>query len=801
MNSLVSYDWLKEYVDLSGISPEDFAKRISLSGPAVEKIIPQGVELEKIIIGHVQEVHAHPNADKLRIATVDCGSYGKLSIVCGGVNLKADQWVTVALVGARVKWHGEGELITLEPVEIRGIPSEGMICAADEIGLAEAFPHEQRHILDLSHALPGIKLKTGAPLASVLGLASDVVMDIEVTSNRLDAMGMVGMAREASAILGRDFSWKATSIPKKSKHGPAIKISAKKQCGRFMAARIEGVTVGVSPWWMKRRLLSAGIRPINTLVDITNYVMLELAQPMHVYDAAKLEGVVEVRLARTGETIRALDGKEYALTDSMLVVADTQKPIAIAGVIGGEETGVTVATQEIIFECAAFDALAIRRGARAVNVQTDAQLRFEKGVSTQAPPDALARAIELTLELCGGSVLGVTDIESAVYKPLKYSVTADEVTGLIGVPVPQKKMLETLKRLGFQVKATGKKISAITPWWRDHDIEESRDLIEEIARVEGYANIPAILPVGMATKPTDPELVWESRVRHISQAAGLTETYSYSFVSKDLMVKAGYDGEKMLHVQNPLTADFEVMRTTLLPSLLQVASENRERFAEQRLFEVSNVYYPTHEQWIELPDEQLELGALFVGMDAPWRAAKGYVEHILEAMGLLENIGWKRLSKDDFWHPGRTVQAFHNGTLIATVGEVSPKIAKAFKLDGPIGLVDMPLEHVISQAHTRRAYTAISSFPEAKRDVAIIVDHRVEYDDVARHIQRISPLITRVEWFDTYRGPNLPEGKKSLAMHVVFSSAERTLESAEVDAIMEKIALGLKEQVAAELRT
>lgn len=801
MNSLVSYDWLKEYVDLSGISPEDFAKRISLSGPAVEKIIPQGADLEKIIIGHVQEVHSHPNADKLRIATVDCGSCGKLSIVCGGVNLKADQWVTVALVGARVKWHGEGDLITLEPVEIRGIPSEGMICAADEIGLAEAFPHEQRHILDLSHALPGVKLKTGSSLASVLGLESDVVMDIEVTSNRLDAMGMVGMAREASAIVGRDFLWKSVTLPKKNKNGPAVKLSAKKQCGRYMAARIEGVTVGVSPWWMKRRLLSAGIRPINTLVDITNYVMLELAQPMHVYDAAKLEGSIEVRLARAGEKIRALDGKEYELNDSIAVIADDQKPIAIAGVIGGENTGVSVATQEVVFECAAFDVLTIRRGARALNVQTDAQLRFEKGVSTQSPPDALARAIELTLELCGGSVVGITDREIASYKPLKFSVTSHEVTNLIGVPVPQKKMLETLKRLGFHVKAVGKKISAVTPWWRDHDIEESRDLIEEIARVEGYANIPAVLPVGIATKPTDPELLWESRIRHVSQAAGLTETYSYSFVSKALMAKAGYDGDKMLHVQNPLTADFEVMRTTLLPSLLQVASENRERFAEQRLFEVSNVYYPTHDEWIELPDEQLELGALFIGMDAPWRVAKGYVEHVFETMGLSENIGWKRLSKDDFWHPGRTVQAFHNGTLIATIGEISPKIARAFKLDGPVALVDMPAEYVITQAHTHRAYTAISSFPEAKRDVAIIVDHRVEYDDVARHIQRVSPLITSVEWFDTYRGPNLPEGKKSLAMHIVFSSVDRTLESAEVDAIMEKIALGLKERIAAELRT
>jgi phenylalanyl-tRNA synthetase beta chain len=309
------------------------------------------------------------------------------------------------------------------------------------------------------------------------------------------------------------------------------------------------------------------------------------------------------------------------------------------------------------------------------------------------------------------------------------------------------------------------------------------------------------LPTGAAAKPTDPELAWEARVREVSKAAGLTETYSYSFVSKDLMAKAGFDTSHMLHVQNPLTAEFEAMRTTLLPSLLQVASDNRERFAEQRLFEAANVYFPTSEGWTDLPDEQLELGALFMGMGEPWRVAKGYVEHVLAFMGMGDKVGWKRLSKDGLWHPGRTVQAFHDGKLIATVGEISPKVAKAFKLDAPVGMAHMPLEHVIEQASLAKAYAPVSPFPEAKRDLAVIVDHRVEYDDVARQIRRTSPLVTAVEWFDTYRGPNLPEGKKSLAMHLCFSSPERTLESAEVDALMQTILLGLKEHFAAEARS
>ena len=803
MNSLVSYDWLSEYVDLKGLTPEEFARRMSLSGPAVEKLIPQGKDLEKIVVGHVLEVKPHPNADKLRVASVDCGEE-TLSIVCGGTNLKADQWVVVAKVGASVRWHGEGDPIVLEPIELRGVPSQGMICAANEVGLGDAFPADERHIMDLGHLLPEMKLVPGTPLADALGLSDDVVMDIEVTSNRVDAMGMAGMAREASAILGRDMKWDAPSegkTPLKAdKTGPKVKISTKKLCGRFMAAKIEGLTVGVSPWWMKRRLLSAGIRPINTVVDITNYVLLELAQPMHAYDAGKLIGGLNARLARVGEKIKALDGKEYNLDDSILVIADANEPVCIAGIMGGQESGVSVATTSIVLEAATFDSLTVRRGARKLNLQSDAQLRFEKGLSTQAPPDALARAIGLVLELCGGKLVGISDEQVAKYKPLKFSVTTDEVTGLIGVPLPQKKMLDTLRRLGFHVKTTGKKMTALVPWWRDHDIEEGRDLVEEIARVEGYANIPAVLPIGPAAKPTDSELVWESRIRQTSKTAGLTETYSYSFVSKDLLAKADFDATQMLHVQNPLTADFEVMRTSLLPSLLQVANENRERFSDQRLFELANVYVPSAPNWTDLPSEQLELGALFIGMNEPWRVAKGYVEHVLDSMGLSQQVGWKRLDKDDFWHPGRTVQAFHDGKLVATVGEVSPKIARNFKLEGPVGLVHMPLEHVIAQATTAKTYTPVSPFPEAKRDIAIMVDHHVEYDDVARQIKRMSPLVSSVDWFDTYRGKNLPEGKKSLAMHLAFSSQERTLESAEVDAMMENIVLSLKEHFKAEMR-
>ena len=813
MNTLVSYDWLKEYVDLDGITPDEFARRVSLSGPGIEKIYPQGLDLEKIVIGHVLEVKPHPNADKLRIATVDVGASGSssagkksktVSIVCGGSNLKEDQWVVVSLIGAKVRWHGEGDPIVLEPIEIRGVKSEGMICASNEIGLGDAFPAAEREIVDLGVVLPEMKLKPGTPLADALGLSSDSVMDIEVTSNRVDSMGMVGMAREAATILKKPFLYKVsksvTASSKKTTKTSVVnaKISAKKQCARYMAARIDGITHRQSPWWMKRRLLSAGLRPISLLVDISNYVMLELAQPTHVFDAALVEGTIDVRLARAGEKIKALDGKEYQLEDSVLVIADAKRPIAIAGVMGGEETGVNALTKDVIIEVANFDSVTIRRGARKLNLQSDAQQRFEKGLSTEACPEALARMVELILELAGGKLVSVTDVRPQKYKQLSYSITVDEVNALIGVELPRKEMLDILKRLGFVVTLNGKKITAKVPWWRDHDIESGRDFVEEIARVYGYGNIKGVVPMGLAPRRKDKELTYEKFARCISKGAGLTELYTYSFVSKELMAKASFDASKMLAIQNPLNADFEVMRTTLLPSILQVASDNRERFSEQRLFEIANVYYMNAEGSAVLPDEQLMLSALFMGMPNAWRVAKGYVEHLFEGMGC-KNLSWRRLTNDSFWHPGRAVQAFVDGQLVATLGEISPKIAQNFKLER-VALVDIPFEKVLPFLSSGASYQPISVFPEAKRDLAVVVDHRTEYDDIARAARRVDVLVTDVEWFDTYRGKNLPEGKKSVAMHVTFSSQERTLESAEVDALMEKIVLRLREEFEAEVR-
>lgn len=809
MNSLVSYNWLKHYVDLKGITPEEFARKMSLCGPAVEKIIPRDELLQNVVVGKLLDVGPHPNADKLRVCMVDVGEKAPTQIVCGGSNLEVGQFVALAKVGARVKWHGEGEPVTLEAAKLRGVESFGMICGANEIGLAEAFPHEEKEIVDLGKELGAtVALKPGMPIADLLDLAGDVVMDIEVTGNRVDAMGMIGMAREASAILNRKMLWKpAKKLPKPStvdRKPLAIKIHDKELCHRYMGVRVAGLKNGPSPWWLKQRLISAGLNPISLLVDITNYVLLEYAQPMHVFDVARLRvkgksPELHARRAKAGESMVALDGKSYDLDEKTLVIADAEGPVAVAGIMGGEHSGAYEDTTDVIFECASFDQVSVRRTSRRLNLYSDSQLRFEKGLSAEGIPFAMAQAIELACELGGGTVVAVEDVYPTKPKAHTFSVSTKEVEARMGVKVPAATQKKTLQNLGFKVTSSGSTLKATTPWWREYDIEDGVDLIEEIARIYGYGNIPAILPVGeLPPRPTDTEVVLEDRVKEIAKGAGLTECYSYSFVSKALFEKSLHSPDRAFKVLNPLTEEFAIMRTTIAPSLLQVVADNQERFREQSLFEVANAYL-VQQGYHELPNESLELACAYFGEGDLFKKAKGFMEHLLEELGV-PGISWKRVSEQGFWHPGRTIQVFKGDVLLATIGEVAPNVLVNFKIDGRVAMVHGYLEEIFRVAGHGASYTPPSAFPESRRDLAVVVDARTEYTKMERAIVGIDSLIASVEWFDTYQGKGLPEGKKSVAMHITFASDTRTLTTEEVDTLMEKIQKTLKTSFGAEMR-
>lgn len=797
MNALVSYQWLKELVGLKE-TPAEFAARVSVSGPGVERWYPQDVAFERIVTGQIRSLETHPNADKLRVVQVDIGAAAPLTIVCGGSNLVVDQWVVVALVGSKVRWHGEGELIELVPTTIRGVASEGMICAADEIGLKDAFPSkEEKEILDLGLALPELQKIAGQPLADLLGYRNDVLLDVEVTTNRPDAMGTMGMAREAAAILSTPFLWQP-AMPIVAGTAPLeVVVEDSVRCPRYMAVRLDGITIKDSPWWLKKRLLQAGVRPINNVVDCTNYVMLELGQPMHAFDAQKVSGgVIRVRGAKQGEKIALLNGATADLKEGMLVIADAERPLAVAGVMGGTESAVSNETTSIILEAAAFDSVSIRRTARALNVYSDAQLRFEKGLSTQAPADALARTVELCEQLAGANVASVIVDTGTDYLPKTYSISVEAAQALIGVALSESEMQETLTRLGFQVSLKQGIITAVVPWWRDQDIEDGRDLVEEIARVYGYTNIPAVFPAGLTPRPTDPILRFEDRIRVCAQGAGLTEVYSYSLVSKELLAKAGYGQAPVLAIANPLSVDLEVLRPSLIPSLIQVVVENQERAREQSLFELAHQYIPRPG---ELPLEDLHLAFARLGDASAWKQVKGWIEHLTSELGI-PDIHVSRLEDDARWHPGRSFRVWSGETLLGHAGELHPTYAEAFKIEGSLACADLTVSAMLVCAKTTPGYLPVSAYPEVRRDLAVVLEEKHSVEHLTQAMQEVTPLLRSVEWFDTYKGKGVEEGKKSLAFHLTFVSEERTLETKEVDELLASVEGVLQKQFNATRR-
>lgn len=794
MNILASFEWIKEYVDLEGVTPEQVASRLSLSGPGVERLYPQGTEWDRIVIGHVTTVEAHPQADKLRITSVDVGSK-TLRIVCGGSNVKVDQWVVVAMLGARVKWHGEGELVELKPIEIRGAASEGMICAANEVGLFDAFPHGEAEILDVGEVFPERAFIAGQPLAAFLEVQKDTVLDIEVTTNRPDAMCMQGLAREIAVVLDRPFK---PVVPMPIEEGEkTLNVSINTEdCQRFMAVRVDGVTVAHSPWWLKRRLLSAGIRPINTLVDIGNYVMLELGQPMHAYDADKVNGSLTAKKAEAGQAMKALDGKTYDLDTTMLVIADEEKPVAIAGIMGGEETAITLETTSVVFEAATFNEVNIRRTSRKLHLTSESQSLFEKGLSTEALPIALARAVELCLTLAGGRVVtNIADQQTLPYKAVARAMHVEKINELIfgkqdsetlsKNTISSEDMEAILTRLGFEPVGTKNGVlSACVPWWRAHDIEADRDLVEEIARIYGYVNIPPHFPAGISGSTRDPSLVFEDRLKTLLKGLGFTELMSYSFVSRELLERAQINPEVCLRVQNPLSNDFEYMRPSLMPSLIQAVSENQERFPRQYVFELSNVY---QQKKGDLPAEQPELVLGLTGASDAWNRLKGRVEAIFRECGIQVDA-WRRLENDPWWHPGRSMQAMVNGNVLATVGEWHPRLAERWKLNAPLAVAQMRVADLLAVTQFSKTYKPLPLFPESTRDLALVVDEALTIETVQRVIEEANePLLRDVAWFDVYRGQGVAPGRKSLAFHLVFSHPERTLETAEVDTAFARI--------------
>ncbi len=834
----VPLSWLKEYVDIT-LPIEELAERMTLAGlevTAIEHIqVPEdrpAWDPEKIVVGEIVEVRPHPNADRLTLAVVDYGGDEPETVVTGAPNIKvgdAGLKAPFARRGARLyDGHVEGwKLRTLKPGKIRGIRSEAMVCSEKELGLRDS--HEEVLLLPLDAPV-------GVPLADYLDLSSipthDIVLDLDLTPNLARCLSIIGVAREVAALTGQQLRLEE---PRMLAEGPPIEgqveieIADPDLCSRYSATLIRGIKVGPSPYWMQRRLTLAGMRPINNIVDITNYVMLEWGQPLHAFDYNKLRGrtddgppVIIVRRAQPGESITTLDEVERALTPDMLLITDPGGPVAIAGVMGGFESEVTVETTDILLESANFDNVSNRRTSQALKLPSEASLRFGKGIPASLTIPAVTRATELMRQLAGGVIAqGIADAYPVPQKTVTVEITPAEVERIMGIAIERDEIVRILESLEFKVRTVEGDEARLLVTVPDHrlDVELPADLIEEIARVYGYDRIPTTLMSDeLPPQRQNLALEGEERVRDILTGCGLTEVITYSLTNLESVGKLGLDEaelreENYIRLANPLTGEREYMRRTLMNNLLETLRDNLRFTDRVAIFEVGQVYLPKEGE--PLPDEPRRLGIVMSGPRMPrsWLAAsaepmdffdlKGVVETLLTRLGIAEYT-FAPTAHPTF-HPGRTAELHlpaSNDEPSAILGEVHPLVREAFDLpDRPVCLAEFDLEALLAQAQAVRPMQPISRFPPVAEDLAIVVAEEVPAQRVQEVIARAGgELLTQVTLFDVWRGGQVPAGKKSLAYALTYQGWDHTLGADEVTQVRERILQQLAEELGAELR-
>lgn len=793
MNLNISYNWLKEHVATKK-SAVEFAKQLSLSGPTVDFIHQRQPQFSRVVVGEILAIEKHPNADKLSVCQVSVGDKEPLEIVCGAPNIKPGQKVPVVLVGGKV-----GELEVKE-VKLRGVDSFGMLCSQRELGLGE--DHSGIYIL------PDY-LKVGLPFEKIMPIKDDI-FDIEVTSNRPDAMSVIGLAREAAAIMGEKFLYsepkpnlKITSV--KTGHSPSLQVAVKepKLCPRYQAIVMTGVKVEDSPLWLQQRLLSAGLRPINNLVDITNYILLEFGQPMHVFDYDKLAGrEIVVRNAKKGEKILALDGKTYEVGFANLVIADHKAPVAIAGVMGGELSAVSIDTKTIVLESANFDPVSIRKTARVLNLHSDSSNLFEKGLSPEGTSSALLRAVELVAELANGNVASkIFDEKSYKFKAKELKLSPDNIRRILGIDIKPVQIKSILRDLGFSIGGE-KQLKVMVPYWRDRDIEGEHDLIEEVARIYGYHNLPAALPSGQIPADLVDRQTFglEDKVRDILVGLGFSENYNYSFISEKLIKNCGLDPNDHLKIANPLNVDFEYMRASLVPGILQSVAENENNFKEINIFELSQVYENRADN---LPNEKLKLCLALSGKEAAdlFSAAKGAAAALLEKLYLKDFHLEPVKTEIKLWQKGAYWQIIAGaGNNLGQIGLVSRDGLQLMGIKAETVLIEMDFNSLALAVPSGPSYQPLPKFPAIELDLSMEIGDKILYGEVVDIVKAVSPLIVEVLFLSVFRGQDIPEGSKALAVRIIYRDSDKTLELAEAQKVHERVVARLKKEYNVRVR-
>ena len=807
---LVPLSWLKRYVPVS-LPPAELAHRLTMAGTEIDEVKEiGGWDRDKVLIGRVLKVEPHPNADRLTLPTVDLGDGQTATVVCGAPNVAEGQTIAFAREGAMLVNAGSGKVEALKAAKIRGVVSAGMVCSERELGLGDA--HEG--ILVLDDGAP-----VGTPLIDYLG---DSVLDAEITPNRPDCLSILGIAHEVAALTGEQVAEPNAGYAEEGapiEDQATVEIADPELCYRYTASLVTGVTVGPSPKWLQDALLKVGQRSINNVVDITNYVMLEYGQPLHAFDFDTIkDGTIVVRAARPKEALLTLDDETVKLDPPMLAIADSHDAVALAGVIGGVGTGVTEGTTSVLLESANFDPINTRRTAAALRLGTEASYRFERGIRAELAPLALKRATKLILDVAGGKAArGIIDQYPGRKKPPVVKITRRRIEQLLGVAFPMEQVEGVLTSLGFLPSSEPDAEGVLTvtaPYWRS-DIAIEEDLVEEVARIVGYDDIPTtMLSSPLPHHQPHPFRDLRERIKDLLAASGMQETISYPLTDLDTLEAVGgrRDGSEPIRVANPMSSERQYLRTSLRGSVLETLASNRRvsQGTGIRLFEMGRVYLPKEEAGSrDLPDEKEMLVGVLSGPRQPttWISdqeemgffdAKGVLESVFSETGISVEF---QPADDMALHPGRTARLVYGDVTVGVIGEAHPGLLERFDLgESPVAMFEIDLE-LLHEAlpHATERYASTSRFPDSERDLALIVDASVSSAAIQSIIQS-HDLVRLSSPFDLYTGEGVPAGKKSIAYRIVFQSPKGTLTSDEVDRAQAGILKRLNKQLGAELR-
>ncbi len=801
----VSYNWLSEYID-PGMSAGKLAEKFNLTGIEVGAVERFGPELPGVVVGQVKAMEPHPSKKKLTLVETETGE-GIVSIVCGAKNMQVGDRVVVAKPGSELP---DGRRI--EETQIGGVPSAGMLCSAQELGL-ELDSEDEILILDQEAVI-------GETAEKTLGF-DDFILELELTPNRADCLGLIGVAYEISAITGNIVTFPEMIPPEHEENindTVSIKVEDRELCPRYTIRAVKDVVIGKAPLWMQLRLLKAGIRPINNVVDITNYVMWEFGQPLHAFDLNLIrDNQIAVRRACQDETLVTLDGIERKLTPEALVIVDGKGPVGLAGVMGGEDTEITALTRQVLIEAANFNPTNIRRTARRYNLPSEASQRFEKGVNPEAAIWAQERTAHLIKRFAGGRVLkGIIDVNYLNLEPKKVTISPERINKILGLAIPEKEVKAIMGRLEFEYQGSSSGQVEVTVPLRRADISIEEDLVEEVARLYGYDRIPTTLPGGKLheNRESDDERL-HNLVRTVLTAGGYYECITYSFINPAslalLRIPSDDSRRQAVPVQNPFTEDQSVMRTTLLPGLLRVIKHNlSHRELNQMLFEVGSVYEPKNLPLKELPRERKMVSLAVTGLEPEPNWVKESREtDFFTVKGILDSLFARiRIDKVDyvsravpFLHPTRCAVLEVDGRELGCIGQLHPDIAKELEIDQTVTVCELDLELLANLSELIPRVTSIPRFPAAKRDLALVVSKDISAKQLEDTIRETGgDLVRDVTLFDLYEGKQIPEGKRSLAYSLTFRRDEGTLTDEEVSSALLNIQNDLQ-KIGAVLRS